>query len=180
MTEMRNLVGVYYAAALVLGAGGVAKIREPLPFVAAMRQLGVPVRRGVARWIGGLEILVAIVVFAVGGAFVAGAVAVVFAGFALVVLAALRADASSCGCFGAASAPPSRVHVAVNLGCAATAAALAIAPVGHLVDVMDDAGSAGPALLALSVVLAALFTGLNTSAGEVLALVRQRRERASS
>src|SRR5690606_10757561 len=112
--------------------------------------------------------IVGLVEVAVGAAAVAwwrpalGALALLSLAFALVTVRALRAGASSCGCFGSATAPPTVAHVAVNL---VGAAASAVVLVGS---------SAAPATAAWPVIAlgaALLIAGL-TAGGQVIRGVR--------
>ena len=61
-----------------------------------------------------------------GGRIAALVVAATYAVFTVVVVAARRAGAESCGCFGAVAAPPSTVHVVVNAASAVLALAAAV------------------------------------------------------
>ena len=119
------------AAALLLVVAGVAKALDPLSLVRALRSAGLTVRAPVLMRF----VRVAAVGEAVVGAFAivspsrtaALAVAASYAGFTLFVLQALRSGSplASCGCFGKADTPPTRLHAIVTgvlAGCAFVAA----------------------------------------------------------
>jgi hypothetical protein len=87
----------------------------------------------------------------VGGRPAALGVAGAYVAFALVVGAARRRGAESCGCFGAADAPPGPVHVAVDLGSAAVALLAAVPGPPSLGAAAAEVPLAGvPYLLALA------------------------------
>jgi hypothetical protein len=110
----------YLAAALLLVVAGVAKALDPLSLVRALRSAGLAVRA---------PLLMRLVRVAAVGEAAIGAVAIVspsrtaalavaasYAGFTLFVLQALRTGSplASCGCFGKADTPPSRLHALVT------------------------------------------------------------------
>lgn len=125
--------GPYLAAALLLAAAGLAKVRRPADTAIALRRAGLPVPAWVVRAGAAAEVAVA------GWAFTSARVpallvALSYLGFAAFVLLALRrgSPVSSCGCFGKADSPPTRAHVVVNLAAAGGAgwAALHAHPAG--------------------------------------------------
>ena len=122
---MEVLVGAFQIVSVVIVASGVAKIVAPDGFATLLRTLGLPSRRMLAVLAGMVEVVLGTAALLLGGVVVALLVAAAYATFAVVVLLARRSGAEDCGCFGAASAPPSRVHVAVNLLSAAGAAGTA-------------------------------------------------------
>jgi len=132
---MEALAGPYQATLVVLALGGLAKLRRPHAFEYALRQLRLPARGGFGRAAGAIEIALAIAAFVTGARWVALLVATAYVLFTLVVLVSIRRGLTDCGCFGARSAPPSRIHVVVNAS-SAVLAALAVAwppgPIGPL------------------------------------------------
>ena len=110
----------YLAAALLLVVAGVAKALDPLSLVRALRAAGLAVRAPLLMRF----VRVAAVFEAAVGAFAvvspsrtaALAVAASYAGFTLFVLQALRTGSplASCGCFGKADTPPTRLHAIVT------------------------------------------------------------------
>src|SRR6476469_1685085 len=94
---MDVLAAPYLAAALLLVVAGVAKAIDPLSLVRALRAAGLTIRAPVLmRFVR--------------------AVAASYAGFTLFVLQALRTGSplASCGCFGKADTPPTRLHAIVT------------------------------------------------------------------
>jgi hypothetical protein len=116
-------VGPYLAAALLLVAAGLAKVRRPADTSIALRRAGLPVPEWAVR--AGAAAEVAAGCWALTSAHAAaGLVALSYLGFAGFVALALRrgSPVSSCGCFGKADSPPTVSHVVLNLAAAATAA----------------------------------------------------------
>ncbi len=164
---MDLFVGLHAAAALLLLAAGLAKIVRPAPTTDLMATLGVPARPALTIAIGMVEVGVGVLALAIGGPVFAGATGALYAGFVIVVLRALSAGATSCGCFGRVDAPPSWVHVVGN---AAFAAVSFVAIVGDaVVDVMDRQPAGGVGFVLLVGVVAGLslvaFTALPEALG---------------
>src|SRR5690242_16177970 len=117
----------YLAAALLLVVAGVAKALDPLALVRALRAAGLHVRAPLlARFVRAAAAVEAVV----GGVAVVSpsrtaalAVAASYAGFTLFVLQALRSGSplASCGCFGKADTPPTRLHAVITGALAAVA-----------------------------------------------------------
>jgi hypothetical protein len=108
--------------ALVLAAAGGAKLVSPSSFGQTATALGFRVGPLGARLVGIGELVCA----ALAVAWWRPAIALMcplYLGFAWAAWRAERAGAASCGCFGAVEAPPSGVHVVVNLASAAVAIA---------------------------------------------------------
>lgn len=114
------------AAALLLVLAGGVKLREPSAAASFLGALGLPASRP-------LVCAAALVEIAAGGSALvwprpaAAAIALLYGLFAALVTLQLRRGISvSCGCLGARTIPPSRVHLTLNLlgagvGCAAAA-----------------------------------------------------------
>jgi hypothetical protein len=131
------LIGVLSAAALLLAAAGLAKLRQRAPvrsaFVAArvpvLQQLPAPLAN---RLSGAAELVIGLVALALGGRFAAIALGVTF-----LVLAGLSArmmaveSGQDCGCFSRPS-PVTHWHTAVNLSCALLAGISVISPADSL------------------------------------------------
>jgi hypothetical protein len=137
------------AAALLLAAAGVFKLVSPATTAAATRDVGWPAPPAAVRLLGLGEIVVGAVAALTAWPPALFGTAVAYAAFAGFVVAARRAGAAGCGCFGTASAsvPPSRRHLVVDV-VAATAAATAV------VTRADGLLDAGWPAAAASVVLA--------------------------
>ncbi len=92
-----------------------------------------------------------------GGRLAALAVALCYAGFAVVTAVGRARGASSCGCFVGDDAPPSLLHVGVDTVLALAAAVVATGGATGLVGVVGDQGAGTAlALLAQAVVDAGL------------------------
>jgi hypothetical protein len=115
-------VGPYLAAALLLVAAGLAKVRHPADTAIALRRAGLPVPDWAVRAGAAAEVAAGCWAFT-SGRVAAGAVALSYAGFAGFVALALGrgSPVSSCGCFGKSDSPPTVSHVVLNLAAAATA-----------------------------------------------------------
>ena len=110
----------YLAAALLLVVAGVAKALDPLTLVRALRAAGLTVRAPLlARFVragAALEAVIGGVAVVSPSRTAALAVAASYAGFTLFVLQALRSGSplASCGCFGKADTPPTRLHALIT------------------------------------------------------------------
>ncbi len=160
---------LFWVTCTVLVVAGASKLSEPSGTAAALGALGIPGRDAAARALGAVEVGLGLGGLAVGGRVIAAGVAVAYAFFAVVVLVARRRGLASCGCFGARSAPPSPVHVAVN---AVSAAVAAVAAVARPVPVADALAAVpwptAAAALGLVVLVTALVVVLDTVAADVV------------
>jgi len=147
----------YAAAALLLLVAGVPKLVDPEPTGRAAAQAGLPSSAAAVRLLGLAETLVGVAALLLGGPVPAVAVAVAYLGFAAVVARGLvRGDMESCGCFNGEDAPPSPLHVLLDLGLAGSAVAVALGPaVAWPTLVVDD-----PAVAVVAAVLALAVAGL--------------------
>jgi hypothetical protein len=122
----------------LLGLGGLLKLRRPEPTVGALRAMGLPARASLVRLLAAIELAVAVGAAALDSPVVAALVAASYAAFAAFVLVALvrHLPLGSCGCFGVEDTPPTVLHLLLNLGAAAVAAAVALgsegAGLGHV------------------------------------------------
>jgi hypothetical protein len=151
VSPMPVWVGPYLAAALLLLAAGLAKVRRPADTSIALRRAGLPVPEWVVR--AGAAAEVAAGCWALTSAqAAAGLVALSYLGFAGFVALALRrgSPVSSCGCFGKADSPPTVSHVVLNLAAAATAAWAAFHAHAGAVAVLRHQPLAGVPLLLLT------------------------------
>lgn len=174
---MQIALAVCASAALLLICSGLAKLRSPGPTVQTLDQLGLPgwgrlPRIAAVRALGLGEITAGATMLALGGRGPAAALAVLYLAFAMVVSTLLRRGrGSSCGCFGAADAPVSRAHLAVDLAAAAAAVAAAISPPAAPVSAVR--GLAGAVLLGQIMLLTGLAY-LSMTALPALAAARQK------
>jgi hypothetical protein len=155
------LAGPLHLVALVLVVSGAQKVGAPRPSAQAMSAAGLPVPRrahaaaGIA--LGVVEGATGLAVFAFPHALSAIWLGVFYLALAGFVVALRRRDATAgCGCFGAASTPPTNVHVAVNLVAAAVALTAAAVGVPDIADVLDEGVSVAVPYAALVVTGAAL------------------------
>ena len=124
------------ACALLLVAAGAAKVANPSRTAGALAALGWPSLLGLVRAGAVAETILGASALVAGGRAVALLVAANFLGFALFVMAALRAKTpvATCGCFAQADTPPKPVHVTVDVLLAAGAVAAAATDSPPLVD----------------------------------------------
>ncbi|MGI8682088.1 MAG: MauE/DoxX family redox-associated membrane protein [Mycobacteriales bacterium] len=149
---MRWLAGPYLAAALLLAVAGAPKVLRPESATRALASLRLPSSTALVRGLGAAELAIAGAALATRGPLAPGLVAASYAVFSgVVALALVRGGVlSSCGCFGRPDTPPTRTHLAVTLGFAATAVAVAVRPVGRLPEILAGAPMAGLPFLALT------------------------------
>ncbi len=144
----------YAAAAILLLVAGVPKVLDPGPTSRAAQQAGLPSSAVLVRLLGVAEAVVGAAALLVAGPVPAMGVALAYLGFAAVVTRALvRGDVDSCGCFNGEDSPPSALHVALDLGLAAAAVAVALGPAASWPGLAADepAATLVAALLALTV-----------------------------
>jgi hypothetical protein len=113
----------YLAAAVLLGAAGIAKVARPADTATALRAAGLPAGPALVRIGAAAEVSVAAAALAEPGPFTGGLVAAAYAAFAVFVVVALRRGwaLASCGCFGRPDTPPRRAHAVLNAAAAAGA-----------------------------------------------------------
>jgi len=124
------------AGALLLVAAGAAKVVDPARTAGALAALGWPSAPALVRAGAFAELLLGAAALVVGGRGLALLVAASYLGFALFVMAAMRAKTpiATCGCFGQADTPPKPVHVTVDVLLAAAAVTAAATDAPALVD----------------------------------------------
>jgi hypothetical protein len=162
------VVGCFGIVAAVLVVSGVAKVITPAPASSLLSTLRLPASPWVARLFGVVEIAVGTAAVLRGGVVLATAVSVLYLAFAGVVTMARRNGAPTCGCFGASSAPPNRVHVWVNLASAVVALAAAISGDTAVADVLRHQPAAGVPFVILIATGVVLVVGLDTAGAELL------------
>ncbi len=169
---------IHASAALLLVVAGAAKLIRPADGFSGLA--GFRTRPVVVRLIGAIEAAAGTAAL-LSGRPAAWIVGLLYAAFALVVLRAILAGASSCGCFGRLDAPPSLIHVAGNLTLAAmsfAAAGAASPPVSTVVEAMAESPATGVALAAVVALLAGLVLVAFTALPEALAARSSGRGRA--
>lgn len=167
---MTGVAGPFLIASLLVAVGGAAKLVAPSATGRALAGVGLPGRPAVVRLLGAAELAVGAAAAAVGGRVLPAIVAAAYVAFAGFVIVALRAGerVSSCGCFGSAATPPSRLHVAVNLALAAVATVAAATDLAPLNDVLAGQPLAGVPFLGLSALGLVLVYALLTLLPQVL------------
>jgi hypothetical protein len=131
--------GPVIALLALLALAGVYKVADPVPTSGALRAAGLPSSIHLVRALGVVEIAVGTTGILAGSALASLAGAVLYAGFLVFVLEALRRrlPISSCGCLGAAETPPTVAHVMVNLTAVVTLALGSLFPIGELGGLLD-------------------------------------------
>ena len=119
---MTALAGPFLIICTILGLGGIAKLWAPIPARRALQAASINVPLSAVRALGLSEVALACAAVFRGGTFLLIVVGMAYVAFAAFVIVILRVgDGATCGCFGSASAPPSALHVVVNLASAAAA-----------------------------------------------------------
>lgn len=168
------MIGVVSAAALLLAAAGLAKLRQQVPIRSALAAAGVPgaqrlTPRMANRLSGAVELGIAAAALLIGGRLGAALLALAF-----LVLAGLSArmmrieSGQDCGCF-AKPVPVSHWHTGVNLGCAAAGLIALVQPAGSLLGRIGEQPVTGSALLLAAGVLAYLGYLMMTALPELTA-----------
>jgi len=126
------IAGLLGGAAVLLVVAGALKAVDPTRTVGALRAQGWPSSPSLVRAGAAVELALGATTLVVGGPVLAMLVAASYLGFALFVMAALRAGTpiGSCGCLGQADTPPRPAHVLVDglLAAAGVAAAATGSP----------------------------------------------------
>ncbi len=155
-----ELIGLYLVACALLVAAGTAKALQPTDTARALAALvpQSPVRIRPVVVVGSVvEVMVGCTAILFPRTASAGAVALSFAGFAVVVAYARHKGGaiSSCGCFGTPDTPATMLHVVVNIGLATAAASVALAgPSGSIISILVRQPGHGLPLVAASAVCA--------------------------
>jgi hypothetical protein len=149
--------GLAGAAGLLMVAGA-AKVVDPTRTVVALREMGWGVPLAAVRAGAALETLLGAATLVLGGRPWGLLVAVSYLGFALFVMAALRAGTpvGSCGCLGQADTAPRPGHVVVDAVFAAAAVGAAAADAPAL---LDASWVAWPTAAVVALVAYGLLTG---------------------
>jgi hypothetical protein len=152
---MSLLAGPVFAVAGVLAIAGVLKLAHPATTARALDAARLPGSTMAVRALALTEIVVGVAAIAFGTPVTAAALMVYFLAFAGFTALLIRRAGSKapCGCFGetATAAPPTTIHVTLNLIAAALAAAAVIWPTGGIVEVMQAQPLAGIPFLVLTV-----------------------------
>lgn len=156
------------AVALLLIVAGAGKVVRPAESGRAAEVLGLPGGASAfwARLFGAAEIGVGTAVIVFGGVIPAALAAAAFSFLAVVAWRLLHvAPAQDCGCFGRSGQPITRGHLAIDIGCAATAVIAIRWPQPGWWTVMTGADPLiGGALAAMAVLLTWLLYEVLTTA----------------
>lgn len=144
------LTGPVLAAAGLLALAAPGKLLRPASTANALGQLGLPRSTVLVRLLGVGELGLAAAVWLAPSRPVLALLAVAYAAFAGFVAVALRRGTalSSCGCFGRADTPPTRVHLAVVSAAGLLSLAAVLTGSGSVRDVVGDGPAYGLPLLA--------------------------------
>jgi len=154
------MVGLLWAAAVVLGAAGLSKLARPASTVHALKAARIPGARIIAstaavRVAGAAELAVAGYVLGWGGPSAAALLGVCYLILTVVARRMLRVSpGQDCGCFGGSSEPITRWHLMVDIAGLAIGIAATIWPQPSVVAEVTDQGAQGVLLVGLSFVLA--------------------------
>src|SRR5712691_2564863 len=120
----------FFIASTLLVVSGAVKLARPDPASRALTLAGVPGRSLSARGLGAAEVAIGAVCLAAPSPASAAAMAALYVAFALflVRLMTVGTPVSSCGCLGAAAAPPTVLHVYLNIAAASAGVLAAAAP----------------------------------------------------
>jgi hypothetical protein len=133
------------AAALLLAAGGLAKLVRPDGTVRALSSAALPGGRMLVRLGAVAEVAVGAGALLIRGPWGPAAVAAAYLLFVAFLARSMQTarGAGSCGCFGATDAPPSRIHVGVDVAAAGAALTAAVTGWPGLGDVLGSQPGAG-------------------------------------
>ena len=154
------MVGLLWAAAVILGGAGISKLFRPGPTIQAIRAADVPgefffASKFAVRLLGVTEIGIAVAVLCGGGSTPAALLAASYLALTLVAWRMIRiAPGQDCGCFGSSSEPISRWHLIVNGAFFVVGAASVRWPQPSVLDEVSEQGAQGILLLILAVLLA--------------------------
>ena len=172
------MISLVSAAALLLAAAGLAKIRRPSPTRSALAAAGIPGAQRLGakvanRLSGAVELAIAALALLVGGRVAAASIALVY-----LVLAGLSARMMSiesgqdCGCF-AKPVAVSHWHTAVNVGCMVAGLLALVIPADSLISRFGDSPGIAAALLLSAAVLAYLCYLVMTALPELITATAQ-------
>lgn len=127
LRQMHMWAGVMLSCAALLVVSGIPKLWRPQGTVIALRSVGVArMGAGAARALTTSEILIGVVAIAVGGRWADAGVAILYFGFSVFLVVALRRSAVSCGCTGRADTPPTVAHLVMTAVFAACSVAAVV------------------------------------------------------
>lgn len=156
--------GLVISFLALLAVAGLYKIADPAPTAGALRAAGLPDSVHLVRVLGGVEIGVGVVGVVWGGAVAPSMAAMLYAGFLVFVIEALRRrlPIASCGCLGATETPPTMAHVLVNTAAVITLLIGAFYPIGILGGILEVPLSEAAAFVVFVVASVYLLQGVLT------------------
>lgn len=163
------MVGLLWAAAVILGAAGLSKLARPAPAGYALKAARIPGAGFLAsptmvRVAGLAELGVAGYVLGWGGSASAALLGTCYLILSVVAWRMLRVSPSQdCGCFGGSSEPITRWHLLVDVAGLTIGVAATLWPQPSVVDEVTDQGAQGVLLVGLSLLLAWLCYLLMTA-----------------
>jgi hypothetical protein len=168
---MQAFAGLAVAASALLVLAAVPKLATPTSAIVALRSVGlVWVGRKTVRALTVIELAAGIGAIVVGGRFVDGVVALLYVGFSVFLVVALRSPGASCGCTGRDDTPPTLAHLLMTLVFAAGASAATVAGGRTGLLTMSRTGHPGELLVAVGFALLAAWFGwaiLTVSVGPI-------------
>ncbi len=161
------MIGVLWAAAMLLGAAGLGKLLQPRPSARAVVAAELPAAsllsaRPVVRVVGAAEVAITAWVLFGGGTLPAALLAIAYLALTMVAARMLRfAKGQNCGCFGTASEPISLMHGIVNgagvlVGAGAALLPTAFSDVPSVPQALSDDAVQAVLLVAMAAVLCSL------------------------
>lgn len=147
------------AAAVLLAAAGLAKLRTPAPAATMIATVLHRRRRPllIARLAGVAELVVGFVSLAVGNRL---AMALLVAAYLVLTVIAVRLatapQRAACGCFGAADGTVGLAHIAFDLACLGAAVAAFVRRPSSVIALFDQGALVGVAVIGQVLLLAAL------------------------
>jgi hypothetical protein len=157
---MQIWVGVTLSCAALLIISGVPKLWNPDSTVLALRAVGVSrVGKRTARALTVSEIAIGAAAIAVGGRWADAGIALLYLGFSVFLIAALRGSTASCGCTGRDDTPPTVGHLMMTTLFAACSVAATVS--GGRTGIMAVIQASDPARSITLLGYAALVTWLS-------------------
>lgn len=171
---MDAIAGPLYVVALLLVPSGLSKLVRPQATREALRSAALPAGRTVVLAVALVELVTAAAVFATGHPLATAATAALYLGFAafLLRLRSRAGDQANCSCLGATRTPVTPLHIGLDLGAAAVAAAAILVDLPPAPTVLAATPWAGVPAIALVVLSVALIKILFTELPPVLGSAR--------
>jgi hypothetical protein len=171
---MTGLAVPYAAAAVLLVASGWTTLQRPGSVGDALAQAGLPSSDQVARVWAIVEIGVGVAGLLSHAWYGALSVGVAYLALSAFVLHAIRrGTVRTCGCFGSHDAPPTALHVAVNLSFASVGVAMATLHWPGLVQVLDRQPLFGLPFVMITLTVVVFVQALLTALPRAMAAIHR-------